>query len=131
MTDFVLKPKVRVKAGRSEGNALVVKATEGAYRPGPYQLPISGGWLSAEAGSNLNWWQLGYDVERGGSSAMVEACVSAYSQTVAMCPGDHWQLRSNGGRERVTTSALSRILKSPNGYQTISDFLLYAVRQLY
>src|SRR4051794_40502570 len=116
MIDIVTKPRVRVKAGRD--NALVARSTEGEYRPGPYSLPISGGWLSAEAGSNLNWWQMGYDVERGYASAMVEACVSAYSQTVATCPGDHWNLQDNGGRTRVTTSALSRILKIPNGYQT-------------
>ena len=62
---------------------------------------------------------------------MVEACVSAYAQTVAMCPGNHWRELGNGGRERVTTSALSRILRAPNDYQTISDFLLNAVRSLY
>jgi HK97 family phage portal protein len=62
---------------------------------------------------------------------MVEACISAYAQTVAMCPGDHWQKQANGGRERVTTSALSRILKRPNDYQTISDFLLNLTRRLY
>ena len=39
-------------------------------------------------------------------SAMVEACVSAYAQTVAMCPGDHWRLNDKGGRDRVKNSAL-------------------------
>ena len=63
--------------------------------------------------------------------AIIEACVSAYSQTVAMCPGDHWRSKANGGRERVSTSALSRLLRYPNDYQTMSDFLLNAVRQLY
>lgn len=105
--------------------------SEGQYRPGPYYLPYSGGWLSAEAGQNLNFWQLGHDVESGGSNAIVEACVSAYAQTVAMCPGDHWRTQENGGRERVTTSALSRLLKRPNGYQSGSDFLLNATRALY
>src|SRR5262245_35242333 len=64
-------------------------------------------------------------------SAVVEACLSAYSQTVAMCPGDHWRANSKGGRDRVTTSALSRILRRPNDYQSISDFLLNATRSLY
>lgn len=105
--------------------------TEGQYRPGPYHLPYSGGWLSAEAGQNWNWWQLGHDVEGGGSSAIIEACVSAYSQTVAMCAGDHWRTLENGGRERVTTSALSRLLKRPNSYQSSSDFMLNATRALY
>jgi phage portal protein BeeE len=62
---------------------------------------------------------------------MVEACVSAYAQTVAQCPGDHWRRLANGGRKRVTTSALSRILRRPNDYQSISDFMLNLTRSLY
>jgi HK97 family phage portal protein len=102
---------------------------EGDYRAGPYYLPVTGGWLPD--GAPDNWWQLGMSPVSGGQGAMVEACVSAYSQTVAMCPGDHWRLQDNGGRERVTTSALSRILRRPNDYQSISDFLLNATRGLY
>jgi HK97 family phage portal protein len=106
------------------------KAAEGAYRPGPYML--SDGWLSAAAGRLVNWWQSGYSLNpHGESSAMVEACISAYAQTVAMCPGDHWRKLPNGGRERVTNSALSRILKAPNDYQTISDLLLNLTRRMY
>src|SRR4029077_952848 len=108
----------------------IAKAIEGQPRPGPYYLPISGGWLPANA--PINFWQCGYNVNGGSSrSAMVEACVSAYSQTVAMCPGSHWQLNDKNGRDRVTNSALTRILRSPNGYQSISDFMLNAVRSLY
>jgi HK97 family phage portal protein len=113
-------------------NALrsVLKAVEGSYRPGPYYLPVSGGWLPA--GSPTNWWQLGQNIQSlGTSSAMVEACVSAYAQTVAMCPGDHWRLNSKNGRDRVKNSALSRILRHPNTYQSISDFMLNATRWLY
>ena len=109
----------------------VARALEGAFRPGPYYLPVTGGWLSAEVGQSTNWWQLGYLPEGGGRSAIVEACISAYSQTVAMCPGDHWKLNGKGGRTRVTTSALSRILRSPNAYQSISDFLLNLTDSLY
>jgi HK97 family phage portal protein len=109
----------------------VAKAAEGEVQPGPWWLPVSQGWLSSEAGQFMNWWQMGHDVQGGGSSALVEACVSAYSQTIAMCPGDHWRLRGKNGRERVTTSALTRILRSPNDYETISDHLLNSVRDLY
>jgi HK97 family phage portal protein len=106
------------------------KSTEGLFRPGPYLL--SDGWLTATAGRTLNWWQSGYSPQPyGESSAMVEACVSAYSQTVAMCPGDHWRKLENGGRERVTSSALTRVLRAPNDYQSISDFLLNLTRRLY
>jgi HK97 family phage portal protein len=107
-------------------------AVEGEYRPGPWYLPVTHGWIGATWGQNLNWWQNGYSpMLQSSALAIIEACVSAYSQTVAMCPGDHWRANSKGGRERVATSALSRILRYPNDYQTMSDFLLNAVRQLY
>src|SRR5215475_6021181 len=114
-------------------NKMIGKAAEGSVRPGPYKLPVTGGWLPADVGSSYNWWQRGYDVLPfgSGSSAIVEACVSAYAQTVAMCPGDHWRSNDKGGRDRVTTSALSRILRQPNDYQSISDLLLNMTRHLY
>lgn len=106
------------------------RSGEGQYRPGPYFL--NGGWLSATTGRFWNWWQLGYSLQPyGQSSAMVEACVSAYAQTVAMCPGDHWVATGDGGRQRVTTSALSRIIRKPNDYQSMSDLLLNLTRRLY
>lgn len=104
------------------------RAAEGAYRPGPYLL--QDGWLSAKAGKYLNFWQLGYGLDATmGSSAIVEACVSAYAQTTAMCPGDHWRKLPNNGRERVTTSALSRVIRQPNDYQTASDFMMNLTRR--
>lgn len=102
---------------------------EGEFRPGPYNLPVTGGWLPD--GASWNWWQQGYDPAGGGQSAMVEACISAYAETVAMCPGDHWQLNDKNGRDRVTNSALSRILRYPNHYQSPSDFMLNLTRSLY
>jgi HK97 family phage portal protein len=112
-------------------NAFVRKG-EGDVHAGPYQLPVTGGWLSSEVGQYWNWWQMGHDPIFGlGRSAIVEACISAYSQTVAMCPGSHWRANSKGGRERVTNSAVSRILKSPNDYQSSSDFFLNLTRCLY
>lgn len=106
------------------------KATEGAYRPGPYLL--SDGWLSASAGKLLNWWQAGYSLSPGGEGgAMVEACIGAYSQTIAMCPPAHKRSTGDGGTEIVTTSAAARIFKRPNDYETISDFLLNLSDRLY
>jgi hypothetical protein len=103
---------------------------EGEVRNGPYYLPVTGGWLPA--GSPWNWWQDGTIPSTGfDSSAMVEACLSAYAQTVAMCPGDHWRLNDKKGRDRVTNSALSRILRYPNSYQSPSDFMLNLTRSLY
>jgi HK97 family phage portal protein len=106
-------------------------AKEGQFRQGPYYLPVTGGWLSEKAGQFANWWQMGYSVENGGSSAMVEACVAAYAQTVAMCPGNHWYWTKPTGRDRVVGSALTRVIRSPNDYQSISDFLLNMVYNLF
>jgi len=111
---------------------MVARAVEGGYRPGPYYLPVTGGFLPADAGQFWNWWQMGgTPIGVTTRSAMVEACVSAYAQTIAMCPGAHWLATEKGGRERVDTSALSRILRQPNDYQSISDFILNLVRSLY
>ncbi len=110
----------------------LVRKGEGDVHAGPWYLPITGGWLPAGVGDSLNWWQKGFDPVYGaGQSAMVEACISAYAQTVAMCPGDHWRANDNGGRDRIATSALARLLRHPNTYQSISDFMLNAVRWLY
>ena len=109
------------------------RAAEGAYRPGPYYIQgiRDEGWLSAKEGRAWNWWQMGSRLKPfSGCGAMVEACVSAYAQTVAMCPGSHWRALPNGGRERVTNSALARVLKTPNDYQSISDFKLNLARNL-
>ena len=110
-------------------SAFVSKAGEGEVRPGPYYLPVTGGWLPADA--PWNFWQSGIDPAGGSTSAMVEACLSAYSQTVAMCPGDHWRLNKKKGRDRITNSAASRVLRYPNSYQSPSDFMLNLTRSLY
>jgi HK97 family phage portal protein len=108
----------------------VSKATEGEYRDGPWL--VNDGWLPVSWGSKLNWWQNGHSPLKGNSSsAIVQACVSAYAQTAAMCPGSHWKTQPNGGRVRVTSSALSRVLHRPNAYQTPSDFMLNLVSLLY
>lgn len=106
-------------------------APEGEYRPGPHWLPKTGSWLSASDGAYLNWWQMGAALEGASRSAIVQACISAYSQTVSMCPGDHWRATPLGGRERVDNSAAARILRRPNSYQSASDFLQNLVWQLY
>jgi HK97 family phage portal protein len=106
-------------------------AAEGEYRPGPYVVTNPDGWLPDAWGKYWNYWQMGYDPIGGGTSAVVQACVAAYAQTIAMCPGDHWRQRPDGGRDRVTSSALSRILRRPNDYQSRSDFILNLARDLY
>jgi HK97 family phage portal protein len=61
---------------------------------------------------------------------MVEACRARYAQTVAMCPGSHWAWDEANGRSRVTSSALTRLIRKPNDYQSVSDFLLNLIYSL-
>jgi HK97 family phage portal protein len=78
-----------------------------------------------------NFWQLGYDPIPVGGGAIVAACIDTYAQTAAECPPSHWRSTGDGGRERVTNSALSRVMLKPNGYQSGSDFILNLVSYLY
>jgi HK97 family phage portal protein len=120
---------VRAAAAERNYGLTRLKSAEGEYREGPYCLPVTGGWLPE--GSAWNWWQTGADPLTSANSSMVQACVSAYAETVAMCPGNQWVWSKEKGRERVTNSALVRILKRPNDYLSISDFLMNLVGQLY
>lgn len=79
----------------AQSTALVARA-KGAvarvFRPftkqaigGGYLLPLGGGYIPASW--PLNYWQAGYDPLRAGGGAVVYACIAAYAQTTAMCPG--------------------------------------------
>jgi len=96
---------------------------------GPVSMPV--GSSGVPPNWPMNFWQLGYDPLRPSGSAVVYACRQAYAQTISMCAGTHWQSDGEGGRKRVTTSALSRILKRPNSYQSPTDFFLYLTDCLY
>lgn len=76
----------------------------------------------------VTWWQQGYRLPTTGPNAAVEACVSAISQTIAMLPIYHWKENSQGGSEKVVNSAVSRVLRKPNSYQTKADFFLNLAR---
>lgn len=119
-------------------SALVARAAGAVgriFRPQAKQFPP--GFLLPVGASGIppnwpmNWWQLGYDPLRPSGSAVVYACRQAYAQTISMCAGTHWQSDGKGGRTRVSTSALSRILKKPNSYQSPADFFLYLTDCLY
>jgi hypothetical protein len=38
-----------------------VRRGEGDYHPGPWFLPVTGGWLPSGVGESANWWQRGFD----------------------------------------------------------------------
>ena len=103
-------------------------AGEGNYHPGPYT--VSGGVLPSTWGQYLNYWQMDLDPLTAPNSSVVEACVWAYVRAIAQLPGYHRLELDNGGTEDITTSALARLLRAPNPYQTPSDFLVHLIRSL-
>lgn len=107
-------------------------AGEGKPHDGPWTVMNPSGYLPADW-KEWNFWQLDHDPLPFNRRlpAVVEACVAAYATTIAQCPAVHWRALPNGGRERVSNSALARILKTPNEYQSFSDFIYNQVRQLY
>lgn len=99
----------------------------GSGPAGPINWTRNGG---IPVGWSPNWWQQGLRPYQGGESATVNACVNAYGMTLAQLPGGHFRKLPGGGASQVTTSALSRVLRNPNGYQTRSDFMLNLVTDL-
>lgn len=96
---------------------------------GAYPLPVTGGSIPTEW--SWNWWQQGKNPMNSGEAPVVHACVDAYAQTIAALPGGHYRYDTeNGGKTIVTTSALSRIMRNPNSYQTRSDFMYNLIKQL-
>jgi HK97 family phage portal protein len=121
----ILQTLVRVFMPRTKINP----AGEGKPHAGPYHI-IGQGWLPDAWGKYLNFWQMDYDPLPYPSCSIVEACVWAYIRAIAQLPGYHKRELDNGGTEIVNTSALSRLLRTPNGYSTPSDFLVHLVRSL-
>ena len=118
----ILQSLARMIVPRQKANP----AGEGNWHPGPYT--VSGGYIPA--GSPLNFWQCDIDPMTPPECSTVEACVWAYIRAIAQLPGYHKRELGNGGTEIVNTSALSRLLRAPNGYQTPSDFLVHLIRSL-
>lgn len=91
------------------------------------QVPDNG-WLPMSWG--IGWWQRGFNVLPSGENSVVDACVWAYVRAIAQLPGYHREKKPSNEIVDITTSALSRLLRFPNTYETRSDFLTHTVRSL-
>ena len=79
-------------------------------------------------GWDLGWWQQDLKPPRPGTNETVEACISALSQTVAMCPIEHLVVQENGETIRRVGSNAERALLNPNAYTTRSLFFNELIR---
>ena len=120
-------PLARLRASVGLAWKSAVTGARAGWGGGPVNWTVNGG---IPTGWAWNYWQQNLRPLAGGDSATVNACVNAYAMTLAQLPGAHMRKLSGGGAEPVTTSALSRILRDPNGYQTRSDFMLNLVSQM-
>jgi HK97 family phage portal protein len=83
-----------------------------------------------DKGWGAEWWQRGWRGQWRGGLPIVEACISAYAQTIAQCCPEHKRQRADGGTDTITNSALATLLRRPNDYQTSSDFFLNLERSI-
>ena len=92
------------------------------------------GWLNT-AWPN-NWWQMGYSGRPIGNGPVVEACISAYAQTISQLSLRLYRKNPDGGRTLITSqgdskySNIARLLHRPNTHQTRSDFILNLIYSL-
>lgn len=81
---------------------------------------------------DLGWWQQHRQpLNLQGVNETVEACVSALSQTAAMCPPRLQEEKPSGERVRLYGANPERVLHKPNDYETRSLFINNAVRSVY
>jgi len=95
---------------------------------GAFPLPLTGGMIPADW--SWNWWQQGKDPIMRGQTSAVGACTDAYAHTLATLYSYHYEVDEHGTKKPITSSALSRVLHKPNGYQTSSDFKLNLIKGL-
>ena len=99
--------------------------------------PIQKNWVPTDQGLmntswDAGWWQQNLQPLSGsGLNEVVEACVSALSQTTAMCPVHHLELKDDGEQERLIGSLPERVLLNPNQYTTRTQFFNTLIRSTY
>ncbi len=92
--------------------------------------PTMEGWLNTSW--DPGWWQQNCQpLNFSGINGTVEACVSALSQTAAMCPAFCIQQEGNGANTRLRGSNPERVLSRPNDYETRSLFINNVIRSVY
>ena len=91
------------------------------------------GWSIFGSGINPSWgqgwWQQGLsDPAAAVGNTAVEACVGQYARTIAMLPIMHYKDMSDGGKQPVSGSIVTKTLRKPNAYQTRADFITNLIR---
>lgn len=104
----------------------ILKSFGWSSSPGPMSVPGNmsmDGWIPSSW--PINFGQVGFDPIAGPAmNSVAYSCIMLYARTISQLPGQHLQQAKDGSWKPIYTSALSRILRVPNDYQTPSDFLM-------
>jgi phage portal protein BeeE len=93
-------------------------------------VPTDEGWMNTSW--DQGWWQQNLQpLTIGNANETVEACVSALSQTVSMCPAHHLTQEEDGEAKRNFGSNAERVLLNPNPNTTRSLFFNNLIRSVY
>jgi HK97 family phage portal protein len=88
------------------------------------------GWMNTSW--DPGWWQQDLKpLNLSSVNEVVEACISALSQTAAMLPIYQYRELPKGGEERLNGSKAERVLLNPNSYSTRSQFFNTLIRSMY
>jgi len=88
------------------------------------------GWMNTSW--DAGWWQQDLKpLDLSGVNETVEACVSALSQTVSMCPAYHLTEDATGEAIRNYGSNAERVMLNPNPHMTRTDFMNNLIRSIY
>lgn len=99
--------------------------------------PKEKAWVPTDEGLmntswDLGWWQQNLKpLNYGGANEAVEACVSALSQTLSMCPAHHLRDEDDGEKRRMYGSGPERVMHRPNEQASRTLFFNDLVRSLY
>ena len=112
---------------------LVAKAfnLQGNSHPNGVGRSASDSW-TPPASYAWNWWQQDKPMLGNGfeNNTTVEACVVTISQSIAQLPIKHMRDDGKGGKEEIKNSAVTRVMRKPNPYQTKSEFFVDLVRKM-
>ena len=106
------------------------------FKRKPKSLPQEKSWTLTDQGYmntgwDPGWWQQNLSPGQISPNEAVEACVSALSQTVAMCPIYLYDEQENNELVRKKGSYQERVLYKPNEYTTRSQFFNQLIRCMY
>jgi len=75
----------------------------------------------------FNWFQMGRDPLVNGKNITTQSCIAAYAETMAVLWPSVYRTGADEEKIKIRNSTAAKTLRTPNKYQTRSDFMLNLV----